>query len=204
MIITGAPVETMNFEEVDYWEELTQIMEYSKSHVTSTLHICWGAQAGLYYHYGIPKYLLPEKIFGVFPHRVCIQGSYLLRGFDDIFYVPQSRHTEVRREDIEKVPGLEILAESDQAGVFLVEAKEGRQIFATGHAEYDPLTLKMEYMRDVNLGLKIKMPENYFTENDSKGEPIVRWRGHANLLYYNWLNYVYQATPYDLNEIKGW
>lgn len=205
MIITGAPVEKMEFLEVDYWEELSLIMEYSKTHVTSTLHICWGAQAGLYYHYGIPKYLLRNKMFGVFPHRVCRQGNNLLKGFDDIFYAPQSRHTEVRREDIEKIPELEILAESEQAGVFLVATKNGRQIFITGHTEYDPMTLHTEYTRDVNLGLPINFPDNYFPANDPAREPLVQWRGHANLLYYNWLNYyVYQATPYDLNEITGW
>jgi len=205
MIITGAPVEKMEFTEVDYWDELVQIMEYSKTHVTSTLHICWGAQAGLYYHYGIPKYRLREKMFGVFAHRVLVPGNNLLKGFDDIFYVPQSRHTEVRREDIEKVPELEILAESDKAGVFIVATKNGRQIFATGHAEYDAQTLALEYQRDVNLGLPIKLPENYYLEDDPIREPVVTWRGHANLLYYNWLNYyVYQATPYDLNDITGW
>jgi len=205
MIITGAPVEKMEFTEVDYWDELVQIMEYSKTHVTSTLHICWGAQAGLYYHYGIPKYRLREKMFGVFAHRVLVPGNNLLKGFDDIFYVPQSRHTEVRREDIEKVPELEVLAESDKAGVFIVATKNGRQIFATGHAEYDAQTLALEYQRDVNLGLPIKLPENYYLEDDPSREPVVTWRGHANLLYYNWLNYyVYQATPYDLNDITGW
>lgn len=205
MIITGAPVEKMDFSEVDYWEELVQIMEYSKTHVTSTLHICWGAQAGLYYHYGVPKYRLREKMFGVFPQRVCVQGNNLLRGFDDIFYVPQSRYTEVRREDILKIPELEILAESDKSGVFLAATKNGRQIFATGHGEYDPITLGAEYSRDVNQGLPIKLPENYYLEDDPARDPLVMWRGHANLLYYNWLNYyVYQATPYDLNEITGW
>ncbi|MGI6686567.1 MAG: homoserine O-acetyltransferase MetA [Bacillota bacterium] len=205
MIITGAPVEKMEFSEVDYWEELKQIMEYSKTHVTSTLHICWGAQAGLYYHYGIPKYLLREKMFGVFPHRVLVPDNNLLKGFDDVFYVPQSRYTEVRREDIEKVPELEILAESDQAGVFIVATRNGRQIFATGHAEYDAATLGLEYNRDVSSGIPISLPKNYYVEDDPSREPLVTWRGHANLLYYNWLNYyVYQATPYDLNEITGW
>lgn len=205
MIITGAPVEKMDFSEVDYWEELVQIMEYSKTHVTSTLHICWGAQAGLYYHYGVPKYLLRDKMFGVFPQRVCIQGNNLLKGFDDIFYVPQSRYTEVRREDIMKVPELEILAESDKSGIFLAATKSGRQIFATGHAEYDTITLGTEYSRDVNQGLSINLPENYYFEDDPARGPLVRWRGHANLLYYNWLNYyVYQATPYDLKKITGW
>ncbi|HHT62459.1 MAG TPA: homoserine O-succinyltransferase [Clostridia bacterium] len=205
MIITGAPVEKLEFSEVEYWEELTQIMEYSKSHVTSTLHICWGAQAGLFYHYGIPKYLLREKMFGVFPHRISVQRNNLLKGFDDIFYVPQSRYTEVRREDIEKVPNLEILAESERAGVYIVATKNGRQIFITGHPEYDAMSLGWEYSRDVNLGLPISLPENYYINDDPNREPLVTWRGHANLLYYNWLNYyVYQATPYDLNEIRGW
>ncbi|MEL7567885.1 MAG: homoserine O-succinyltransferase [Dehalobacterium sp.] len=204
MIITGAPVEKMNFTEVDYWEELVQIMEYSKRNVTSTLHICWGAQAGLFHHYGIPKYLLRDKMFGVFPQRVCIQGNNLLRGFDDTFYVPQSRYTEVRREDILKVPELEILAESDKSGIFLVATRNGRQIFATGHAEYDPLTLGSEYSRDVSQGLPINLPENYYREDNPAKDPVVSWRGHANLLYYNWLNYyVYQATPYDLEKITG-
>lgn len=202
MVITGAPVEQMPFDEVDYWEELCQIMEWSKTHVHSTFHICWGAQAGLYYHYGVPKYDLPEKLFGVFPHRADYKRSILLRGFDDIFWVPHSRHTTVRREDIEKISGLKIIASSEEAGVYAVMSKGGRQIFVTGHSEYDPETLKKEYVRDKSQGLPIQVPANYFPENDDSKEPIVRWRGHANLLFSNWLNYfVYQTTPYDIMTI---
>ena len=205
MIITGAPVEKMAFEEVDYWEELCEIMEWSKTNVTSTFHICWGAQAALYYHYGVPKYDLPEKMFGVFPHKVVPEKKHkiLLRGFDDVFYVPQSRHTEVREEDINKVPALEILAKSEDSGVYIVTDKNERRFFITGHSEYDPLTLKKEYDRDVAKGLDIKVPANYFPDDDPSKEPIVRWRAHANLLYSNWLNYfVYQTTPYDIKTIK--
>jgi len=203
MIITGAPVEHLKFEEVDYWEELKEIMEWSKHNVYSTFHICWGAQAGLYYHYGIPKYPLPAKMFGVFPHTASKNYVRLLRGFDDVFYVPHSRHTEVRREDIEKIDELEILSESEDSGVYLVARKDGRQIFATGHSEYDPLTLKQEYERDKAKGLDISIPKYYFPGDDPTNEPLVKWRGHANLLFSNWLNYyVYQETPYDLNELK--
>lgn len=202
MVITGAPVENMPFEDVDYWQELTEIMEWSKTNVHSTLHICWGAQAGLYYHYGIQKQQLPEKLFGVFEHRADYKRSILMRGFDDTFWVPHSRHTTVLREDIEAVPGLKILASSEQAGVYAVMSKEGRQIFITGHSEYDPLTLKAEYDRDKNLGLPIRVPENYFPGDDDTAEPIVRWRSSANLLFSNWLNYfVYQTTPYDIMSI---
>ncbi len=202
MVITGAPVENMAFEDVDYWPELCEIMEWSKTNVHSTFHICWGAQAGLYYHYGIQKQPLPEKLFGVFPHRVDYKHSILLRGFDDTFYVPHSRHTTVRREDIEAVPGLKILASSPQAGVYAVANKAGRQIFVTGHSEYDADTLNREYVRDKNLGLPIHVPENYFPDDDDTKDPIVRWRGHANLLFSNWLNYfVYQTTPYDIMTI---
>ncbi|NLO81451.1 MAG: homoserine O-succinyltransferase [Clostridiales bacterium] len=202
MIITGAPVEHLEFEEVDYWDELKEIMDWSVSHVFSTFHICWGAQAGLYHHYGIPKYPLPQKMFGVFPHRVCKKHEKLFRGFDDVFYVPHSRHTEVRKEDIEKVPELEILAESDVAGVYVVVAQNGRQVFVTGHSEYDPLTLKAEYERDIGRGLNISLPKNYFPGDDPEAAPVVNWRGHANLLFSNWLNYyVYQETPYNLDEI---
>lgn len=202
LIITGAPVEQMEFEEVDYWEELKEIMEWSKHNVYSTLHICWGAQAGLYYHFGIPKYPLKEKMFGVFSHKINEKNIKLMRGFDDEFYAPHSRHTEIRREDIEKVKELSILSESEEAGVYIVATKDGRQIFVTGHSEYDPLTLKSEYERDLNKGLDIKLPKNYFRNDDPKNEPMVRWRGHANLLFSNWLNYyVYQETPYDLNEL---
>ena len=202
MVITGAPVELMDFEDVDYWEELCKIMEWSKTHVHSTFHICWGAQAGLYYHYGIGKQKLPEKLFGVFPHQVDYKRSILLRGFDDIFWAPHSRHTTVSRADIEAVPELKILASSEKAGVYAITNKGGRQIFVTGHSEYDPETLKTEYLRDKNQGLPIAVPENYFPNDDDTCDPIVRWRGHANLLFSNWLNYfVYQTTPYDIMTI---
>ena len=202
MVITGAPVELMDFEKVDYWPELCEIMEWSKTHVHSTFHICWGAQAGLYYHYGIPKYTLPEKLFGVFPHRKEYPHAILLRGFDDEFHAPHSRHTTVKREDIEQVSGLKILASSPQAGIYALMSKGGRQIFVTGHSEYDADTLKLEYLRDKNLGLPIRVPENYFPGDDDSAEPIVRWRGHGNLLFSNWLNYfVYQTTPYDIMSI---
>ncbi|MBP1761472.1 MAG: homoserine O-succinyltransferase [Firmicutes bacterium] len=203
MIITGAPVELLDFEEIGYWEELQKIMDWSMLHVFSTFHICMAAQAGLYHHFGIPKYTLDKKMFGVFPHTVNKKNVQLLRGFDDEFLAPHSRHTEVRREDIEKVPGLEILAESPQAGVYIIATQDGRQIFVTGHSEYDPLSLKNEYDRDIKKGLEIDIPENYFPGDDPSKPPIVRWRGHANLLFSNWLNYhVYQETPYDLNELN--
>lgn len=202
LIITGAPVEQMAFEEVDYWKELQEVMDWSKKHVFSTFHICWGAQAGLYHHFGIPKHPLDEKMFGVFEHDVIVKGVPLLRGYDDVFFAPHSRHTTVLRQDIEKHPELLILAESDIAGVYLLMTKDGRQVFATGHSEYDPLTLKAEYDRDVAKGLPIAVPNHYFQENDPKKPPVVRWRGHANLLFSNWLNYcVYQETPYDLNQL---
>jgi homoserine O-succinyltransferase len=202
LVITGAPVEQMPFEEVDYWEELKMIMEWGRRHVFSTFHICWGAQAGLYHWYGIPKYPLPAKQFGVFPHRVLQKNVRLLRGFDDTFYAPHSRHTEVRRVDIEKVPELDILAESEEAGIYIVASQDGRQVFVTGHSEYDPLTLKGEYDRDVALGLPIAVPSNYYPNDDPSRMPQVRWRGHANLLFANWLNYyVYQETPYDLSNL---
>ena len=202
MVITGAPVENLPFEEVDYWPELCKIMDWSKTHVHSTFHICWGAQAGLYYHYGINKKQLPEKLFGVYPHVADYKRAILLRGFDDEFWVPHSRHTTIDREDIEKFPGLKILASSEEAGVYIVMNKEGRQIFVTGHSEYDPDTLEKEYLRDKNLGLPIHVPVNYYPNNDDTQPPIVRWRGHGNLLYSNWLNYfVYQTTPYDIMSI---
>ena len=202
MIITGAPVEKMPFEEVTYWEELCEIMEWSKKHVTSTFHICWGAQAGLYYHYGIKKYDLPQKMFGVFEHTADYKLSILLRGFDDKFMVPHSRHTTIKREDIEKDERLKILASSEDAGVYIVSSEGGKQIFVTGHSEYDANTLKSEYDRDVNAGLEIAIPKNYFEDNDPQKEPVVTWRSHANLLYTNWLNYfVYQTTPYDIEDI---
>ena len=202
MVITGAPVEQMDFEAVDYWDELKEIMEWSTTNVHSTIHICWGAQAGLYYHYGIGKRELEEKLFGVYRHRVEYRRSILLRGFDDWFWVPHSRHTTVDREDIEKIPELKILSSSEEAGVYAVANKGGRQIFITGHAEYDPETLKTEYLRDKEKGLPISVPKNYFPEDDDSKEPMVRWRGHANLLFSNWLNYfVYQTTPYDIMSI---
>ena len=202
MVITGAPVELMDFEEVDYWDELCQIMEWSKTNVHSTIHICWGAQAGLYYHYGVPKHKLPEKMFGVFRHKADYKRSILMRGFDDNFWVPHSRHTTVLREDIETVPELKILASSEEAGIYAVMNDRGRQIFITGHSEYDQDTLKNEYVRDKNLGLPIRVPENYFPNDDDALDPIVRWRSHANLLFSNWLNYfVYQTTPYDIMDI---
>jgi len=202
LVITGAPVEQMEFEQVDYWQELQEIIDWSESHVYSTFFICWGAQAGLYHRYGIPKYPLQDKVFGVFPHRVIAKNEKLLRGFDDVFLAPHSRHTEIRREDIEKMPNLKILAESDEAGVYIVTSKDGRHVYITGHSEYDPLTLKREYERDLSKGQKIQTPRNYFPQDDPNQEPIVSWRGHANLLYANWLNYhVYQVTPYDVNLI---
>ena len=202
LIITGAPVEQMSFEEVEYWDELTDIMDWTETHVESTFHICWGAQAGLYHRYGIPKYDLPRKMFGVFEHRVLAQTESLLRGFDDIFLAPHSRHTEIRRADVEQVGDLNILAESDEAGLYLLGTKDGRHLFATGHSEYDPLTLKGEYDRDVNKGLPINIPRNYYPNDDPAQPPTVRWRSHANLLFSNWLNYyVYQVTPYDVNQI---
>ena len=203
MIITGAPVEHMEFEEVEYWQELCEIMEWSKTHVTSTLHICWGAQAGLYYHYGVPKVQLPEKLFGVFEHTLDYKRSILFRGFDDTFLVPHSRHTANRREDIESVEGLRVLASSSEAGVFVVSTDRGRQIFVTGHSEYDGDTLKKEYLRDKGKGLDIAIPKNYFPNDDDSKEPVVRWRSCANLFYSNWLNYfVYQTTPYDITKIQ--
>ncbi len=204
MIITGAPVELMDFEEVEYWDELCEIMEWSKSHVYSTFHICWGAQAGLYYHYGIPKETLDEKLFGVFSHTVVHRGSILFRGFDDIFYAPHSRHTTVSRRKIDEVKELKVLAESPKAGVYALSNDGGRQIFIMGHSEYDTDTLAKEYFRDKEAGLTIHLPENYFPEDDDRREPICNWRSGANLLYSNWLNYfVYQATPYDVNKITS-
>ena len=203
MIITGAPVEQMPFEQVEYWDELCQIMEWSKTHVYSTFHICWGAQAGLYYHYGIRKVELPEKLFGVYPHRVERRFSMLMRGFDDTFMVPHSRHTTVLREDIERCGRLKLLASSEQAGVYAVSTAGGRQIFITGHSEYDARTLEAEYLRDKAAGLPIHMPENYYPNNDDTQPPMVTWRSHASLLYQNWLNYfVYQTTPYDISNIR--
>ncbi len=203
MIITGAPVEHLPFEEVEYWDELCTIMEWTKTHVTSTFHICWGAQAALYYHYGINKQPLPQKLFGVYPHTADYKQSILFRGFDDVFMVPHSRHTTVKREDIEAVPELRILASSEEAGVYAIGTKLGRQIFITGHSEYDAETLNNEYVRDKTAGKPIEIPKNYFPNDDETKAPLVSWRSHANLLYSNWLNYfVYQTTPYDITEIK--
>jgi len=203
LIITGAPVENLDFEKVDYWDELKEIMGWSLTHVYSTMYVCWGAQAGLYYHYGIPKYALPKKMFGIFKHKIINKNKIsFLRGFDDVFFAPHSRHTEVLAEDIEKHPELDILAISEEAGVYMVARKDGRQLFITGHPEYDALTLKNEYDRDINKGLPIEVPVNYFPDNDPQKEPLVTWRGHANLLFLNWLNYyVYQETPYDLSSL---
>ena len=203
MIITGAPVEQLPFEEVDYWDELCQIMAWSKRHVHSTFHICWGAQAGLYYHYGIKKVPLERKLFGVFPHKVERRSSILFRGFDDVFMVPHSRHTTMLREDVEAVPELKILASSEEAGIYAMATDQGRQVFITGHSEYDANTLESEYLRDKYAGLPIDVPKNYYPDDDDAQPPLMTWRAHANLLYSNWLNYfVYQNTPYDLNEIK--
>ncbi len=203
MIITGAPVEHMEFEEVAYWDELCEIMEWSKKNVTSTFHICWGAQAGLYYHYGIKKHHIDKKMFGVFKHKVDHKNSILFRGFDDEFMVPHSRHTTVLEEDIKKCDKLKILSTSDEAGVYVVSTDKGRQIFVTGHSEYDANTLKKEYERDKSLGLEIEVPKNYFPNDDDSLEPMVSWRSSANLLYSNWLNYfVYQVTPYNIDEIE--
>ena len=202
MIITGAPVENLEFNQVDYWPELCEIMAWSRTHVHSTLHICWGAQAGLYFHHGIEKRSLPRKLFGVYEHRVLKPSSPLFRGFDDVFYIPHSRYTENRLEDIQKVPELELLAISQQAGVFAVKSADNRRFFITGHPEYDPETLANEYFRDVNKGIDINIPDNYFPNNDPKQPPLVRWRSAAQLFYTNWLNYyVYQTTPYDVRDI---
>lgn len=203
MIITGAPVENMEFEAVDYWDELVTIMDWSTTHVTSTLHICWAAFAGLYYHYGVPKHALNEKCSGVFRHKINRRTAKLLRGFDNEFYAPHSRNTEVRAEDIKKVRELEILAESKEAGVYIVFTKGGRRIFVTGHSEYDTNTLRDEYLRDKEKGLNPSIPKHYFPHDDPARRPVVRWRSHANLLFSNWLNYfVYQITPYDIDSIK--
>ncbi|MBR6951595.1 MAG: homoserine O-succinyltransferase [Oscillospiraceae bacterium] len=203
MIITGAPVEQLPFEEVEYWDELCQIMEWSKTNVYSTFHICWGAQAGLYYHYGVPKYPLEKKLFGVFPHHADYKNAMLMRGFDDVFMVPHSRHTTVRREDVEKIPQLKIAASSEEAGVYAMYTPGGRQVFITGHSEYDADTLEKEYLRDKSQGLPIEVPKNYYPNDDDTQPPVVTWRSSANLIYSNWLNYyVYQNTPYNLSDIQ--
>lgn len=207
MIITGAPVEHLPYEQVDYWDEICQIMEWSKTHVFSTLHICWAAQAGLYYHFGIPKYPLEHKMFGIFPHVVEVEHSLLLKGFDECFYVPHSRNTEIRRADIEQVPQLEILTSSPMSGVHIVANKNGRQYFITGHSEYDRDTIAQEYFRDRDKGIDIQIPYHYFPDDDPTRTPRVTWRCHANLMFSNWLNYcVYQRTPYNLDElsVRNW
>lgn len=203
MIITGAPVEHLNFEEVDYWNELTEIFDWARTHVTSTLYLCWAAVAALYYNYGVPKYMLPKKCFGVFPHhQVGNTHNPLFRGFDDIFYVPHSRHCEIRRQDIEKIEALTILSESSESGVHIVMGRNGRDFYIMGHSEYAPDTLDKEYRRDLSRNLPIEIPQNYYRNNNPDNEPIVQWRAHGNLLFSNWLNYfVYQLTPYDLNKI---
>ncbi|MDO9543830.1 MAG: homoserine O-succinyltransferase [Synergistaceae bacterium] len=202
LVITGAPVELMEFEDVEYWDELCRIMEWSKTHVYSTLHICWGAQAALHYHYGIRKYPMAEKLFGVFPHEVEYKNSMLFRGFDDVFMAPHSRHTTIHREDVEAVPELQILASSEEAGVYVIKTEQGKQIFITGHSEYDALTLEKEYLRDKNAGLPINVPKNYYPDDDDTRKPLVTWRSSANLLFFNWLNYfVYQTTPFELDAI---
>jgi homoserine O-succinyltransferase len=205
MIITGAPVELLDYEQVDYWEEITEIMEWSKTHVYSSLYICWAAQAGLYYHFGVPKYTLDRKMFGIFPHKAEVENCQLLRGFDDVFLVPHSRNTEVRREDIEKVPQLKILTSSELSGVHIVANKNGRQYFITGHSEYDRDTLDKEYRRDMNAGLTdVDIPKNYYIDDDPAKGPLLRWRSSATLMYTNWLNYyVYQETPFDINLIRS-
>lgn len=202
MIITGAPIELYEFEEVNYWKELVEIMEWTRTHVTSTMHICWGAQAGLYYHYGIPKYELKEKMFGVFEHHINVRNVDLLRGFDDEFFVPHSRHTEVKCEDIKKEPKLQILSESEESGLYIASSKHGSRIFVMGHSEYDPMTLKTEYDRDKGIRNDVAIPKHYFKNDDPTKEPVVRWRSHSNLLFSNWLNYyVYQTTPFDIHKI---
>lgn len=202
MIITGAPVEHLEYEQVNYWEEVSGIFDWARTHVTSTLYICWAAQAGLYHHYGVPKYALPEKMFGIFPQTPLCPSLPIFRGFDDVFYMPHSRHTELHREDILAVPELSLIAESPQSGVGMVMARGGREIFITGHSEYSPYTLDTEYKRDLGKGLPIKMPLNYYRNDDPSQPPLVTWRAHGNLLFQNWLNYyVYQETPYDINDI---
>lgn len=203
MIITGAPVENLDYSEVTYWEEIMEIFDWARTHVTSTLYICWAAQAGLFHYYGVPKYPLDQKKFGVFKHKILDPKNPIFRGFDDIFYAPHSRHSEIRRADIEKVPGLKILSESDEAGVYIVQGRNGREFFVTGHSEYAPNTLKDEYFRDKEKGMDIQIPCNYFEDDDPQKKPVVRWRSHGNLLFTNWLNYfVYQKTPYNISRIR--
>ncbi|MFN2299524.1 MAG: homoserine O-succinyltransferase [Anaerolineales bacterium] len=203
LVITGAPVEHLDFEEVDYWPELCDIMDWAETNVFASMYICWGAQAALYHYHGIPKYPLPEKMFGVFPHRVLDRHHRLMRGFDDEFLAPHSRHTEIRRADVDRIPELVVLAESDQAGLYIIASRDGRKVFITGHSEYDPPTLQTEYHRDIGKGLPIGIPANYFPNDDPSQPPVVRWRSHAALLFVNWLNYhVYQSTPYDIRKIS--
>lgn len=202
MIITGAPVESLPFEEVDYWKELTEIFEYTKTHVFSTLHICWGAQAALYYHYGINKYVLPKKLFGVFKQDLMDMKSELTRGFDDEFYTPHSRYSQIHREDIFKIHDLAILAESEETGPYIIASEDKRRIFVQGHMEYDRDTLKREYERDIKKGLKIDVPKNYFKENNPDKNIVVKWSGHANLFFANWLNYIYQETPFNIKLLE--
>ncbi len=202
MIITGAPVEHLEYQDVNYWEEISDIFAWARTHVTSTLYICWAAQAGLYYHYGVPKHPLPQKMFGIFPQYPLDKKLPIFRGCDDVFYMPHSRHTEIRKEDILKVPELSLIAESPMSGVSMVMAREGREIFITGHSEYSPYTLDTEYKRDLDKGLPIQMPYNYYRDDDPAKEPLVTWRAHGNLLFQNWLNYyVYQETPYNIDDI---
>ncbi|MBN1306007.1 MAG: homoserine O-succinyltransferase [Anaerolineales bacterium] len=204
LIVTGAPVEHLPFEEVDYWPELQEIFDWQETHVFSTFNICWASQAALYHRFGIPKYELPEKMFGVFPHRVLVRHERVLRGFDDEFFAPHSRYTEIRREDILQAPELELLSESDEAGVYMAATRDRRRFYITGHSEYDPLTLKSEYDRDIKKGLPIAVPKNYYPDDDPNREPVVRWRGHSHLLFSNWLNYyVYQTTPYNVDQIPS-
>jgi len=204
LIVTGAPVEQLPFEAVDYWPELTELLDWARSNVFSSLFICWGAQAALYRYHGVPKHALSEKMFGVFPHRLMVRNERIVQGFDDVFFAPHSRHTETRREDILAAPGLVLLAESEEAGVYLVQSTDRRQVFVTGHSEYDPCTLQGEYTRDLGKGLPIGVPRNYFPGDDPAQAPQVRWRSHANLLFANWLNYcVYQETPYELGRLPG-
>jgi homoserine O-succinyltransferase len=204
LVITGAPVETLDFPKVDYWPELVRLMDWSRKNVWSTMHICWGAQAALYHHYGVPKYPVAEKVFGLFPHRVLDPYEPIMRGFDEVFLAPHSRHTEVRQKDIEKVRGVKLVSVSEEAGVYMAVSEDGRMIFVTGHPEYDRLTLKAEYDRDIAKGMKIAVPKNYFPGDDPRKDPVMTWRSHAHLLYSNWLNYcVYQATPFDLGELPG-
>jgi homoserine O-succinyltransferase len=203
LIVTGAPIEQMSFEEVSYWDEITTIFDWARTHVTSTLFICWAAQAGLYHYYGVPKYPLKDKLFGIFEHHVLQPLNPIFRGFDDVFYVPHSRYTEVHKEDILKVPELTLLSDSPEAGVYMISARGGREFFITGHSEYSPYTLDSEYKRDLAKKLPIKIPANYYKNDDPKQGPVVRWRGHANLLFSNWLNYfVYQETPFNIDDIK--